>query len=411
MTEKKQGLPLLSWILAVCCLMISCISFIMRGAWSTASQLGYESIGIGITQIAVITSAYTLGSTISGFFSGLLTDLFGPKKILGGVSICVALLSFAIPFCPNYTTLLLVRFLSGFATGVFFAANMKVQVKAFPASNRAFIHGFVMTGPNLGLIISNAVFPTVILATGWEYVFYISAGMIFLIGVLFLVTFTMWSKQNPEVEFVASASGSAGNKEKMSLQEIIKAFARKNILIGSFANFMFLGASTGISTYLIMYFTNEQGMDPVAAGGIIASSSFIGLFVNSLAGILSDKLQSRKKVVIPGAALYALSIVGLISFKNVLLLTICIYLKDTSFLLATRPLNVLVAESADSKYVSTVSGVYNAFSNLGMSILPIVYGAVLSSTNSYISAMWTAFAVVAAALAAIVFTKETYCKQ
>ena len=117
----------------------------------------------------------------------------------------------------------------------------------------------------------------------------------------------------------------------------------------------------GLGTYLVLYLTEEKGLTLVQAGAITGATSLVGFFINPLCGVLSDAIHSRKWVTIPSAFLYAFSMLGFTMFNSMGALIAMMFIKDSTFLSATRPLNVMVAESTPAEYMASTSGIYMLF--------------------------------------------------
>lgn len=263
-----------------------------------------------------------------------------------------------------------------------------------------------MTEPSLGIVISNAVFPSIIMYSGWRSVFTIGAVMILVITIFFF----MAVKTEPKERILGKpVQNKTVSQEKVTLKGVVQACKNRTYICGTIGCFIILAASTGLNTYLLIYFMEVRGLSVVEGGAIIAASSFVGLIANSLSGILSDILKSRKKVIVPSFFITALGVAFLIVFTGKISLIAAVFIKDIFFLFATRPLNVQIAETtAGSPYVASTSGFYNAIANLGMALGPVVLGAVLDQTQNYTFLMWTIVVMICVAGVFEIFTRETY---
>ncbi len=395
--ETKLTARGLSIVLLAC--LLQGAQYISNNAWSYGYAAAYESWGITLIQIGAMASACQLAKSITNFFGGVLIEKFGYKRVLIVCASLFALIPIATVFCyQSYAALFVLRILAGAAACSIYAGCNLMAFENLPPQNRGLAHGIILAGPNVGIVLGSFLIPPMIANYGWQAGF-IAAGVI--VG-LIVVAFAILVK-----------GGKPQPKEKQEkaadyTKHVIKACLNKNWILGTVANFMIVGAVMGLGTYLTLYLTEEKGLSLVAAGAITGAASLVGFFVNPGCGILSDALHSRKAVIIPSAILYALSMVGFTVFESTVALIVMVFIKDSTFLSATRPLNVMVAESVPGEYMASTSGIYNACSFFGSSFTPVIYGAVLTATGSYAAILYTTAVMFVIAAVLEIFMKETY---
>lgn len=375
--------------------------YISNNAWNYTYAAAYESWGLTLIQIGAMASACQLAKSITNFFGGVLIEKFGYKKVLLICAATFALIPIAtIFFYKSYTALMIIRILAGAAACAIYAGCNLMAFENLPPQNRAFAHGLILAGPNVGIVLASFIIPGLIQSKGWQAGCWAAGAIIMLIVIAFAILVKDGGK--PE---------NSQKKEKASdyTKNVLKAcFANKNWILGTIANFLIVGTVMGLGTYLVLYLTEEKGLTLVQAGAITGATSLVGFFINPLCGVLSDAIHSRKLVTIPSAFLYAFSMIGFTLFNSMGALIAMMFIKDSTFLSATRPLNVMVAESTPAEYVASTSGIYNAISFFGSSFTPIIFGAVLLKTGTYSSMLYTAAALFALAGLVQLLMKETY---
>ena len=331
---------------------------------------------------------------------GFLVEKFGYKPCL---LVCGAGFA-AVPILTvflyrSYTALFILRILAGAFSCCLYAGANLMAFENLPPQNRALAHGVILTGPNVGIVLGSAIIPSVITSRGWQAGF-IVAGIIVAIVVVAFAIMVKGGAKKAETE--------REQRPADYTKAVIKACLTKNWLLGTLANFLIVGIVMGLGTYLTLFLTEEKGFSLVQAGAITAAASLVGFAANSASGIISDALHSRKWVVIPSILLYGLSVYGFTVFNSTAALIACVFIKDSTFLFATRPLNVMVAESVPAEYMASTSGIYNAASFFGSSFSPLIFGTVLTVTGKYSSILYTTAAITILVAIIELFMKETW---
>lgn len=385
-------------IVMLACLM-QAVQYLSNSAWNFGYAAAYESWGITLIQIGAMASACQLAKSITNFFGGVLIEKFGYKRVLIACATVFALIPLGtVFFYRSYIALMILRILAGAAACSIYAGCNLMAFENLPPQNRGLAHGIILAGPNVGIVLASFLIPSLIAAKGWKAGFIAASVIIFIVVIAFAILVKGGKPQPRE------------KKERAAdyTKNVVKACLTKNWILGTLANFIIVGMVMGLGTYLTLYLTEEKGLTLIQAGAITGAASLVGFAVNPLCGLLSDAIHSRKWVVIPAALLYASSILGFTVFGSITALIVMVFIKDSTFLAATRPLNVMVAESVPSEYMASTSGIYNALSFFGSSFTPIIFGTVLTVTGKYSAILYTvaAFFVVAAVIE--LFMKETY---
>lgn len=385
-------------IVLLACLM-QAVQYLSNNAWNYGYAAAYESWGITLIQIGAMASACQLAKSTTNFFGGVLIEKFGYKRVLIACATVFALIPLGVVvFYKSYPMLMLLRILAGAAACSIYAGCNLMAFENLPPQNRGLAHGIILAGPNVGIVLGSFLIPPLIAAKGWQAGFIAASVVIFIIVIAFAIL-VKGGKPQPK---------DAQEKPADYTKHVIKACLSKNWILGTMANFIIVGMVMGLGTYLVLYLTEEKGLSLVQAGAITGAASLVGFAVNPLCGLLSDAIHSRKWVIIPSALLYVFSVAGFTWFSGTAALIAMVFIKDSAFLAATRPLNVMVAESVPGEYMASTSGIYNAISFFSSSFTPIIFGAVLTATGRYSSILYTVAVFVILAAVIELFMKETY---
>ena len=262
--------------------------------------------------IAIIPLAHAKGYSdaergliLSSFFwgylwfqlpGGLLADRFGGKRVLGAG---VALWSIATFFTPiataSFGLLLFMRAALGAGEAVNFPAIHSIAARWTPASERARAISLHLSGTALGTIIALLASPPIIIAFGWEAIFYISG----LAGLLWLALWWWKAADWPESASGVSASELAEIRagraevdaaEKIPWREICREPAVWAIVMAHLCNnFGFYILLLWLPSYL-----DQTFHVPLKDLGVMAVMPYLAAFVvGNCSGWLADALQRR----------------------------------------------------------------------------------------------------------------------
>jgi MFS family permease len=104
-------------------------------------------LGIGTTELGLLTSAYFLSFAILQLPVGVLLDRFGPRRVQSALMLIAALGALLFSVGHSFTTLLIGRAMIGVGVAAAFMAGLKAVVLWFPKERVAFVNGwFVMIG-------------------------------------------------------------------------------------------------------------------------------------------------------------------------------------------------------------------------------------------------------------------------
>jgi MFS transporter, ACS family, solute carrier family 17 (sodium-dependent inorganic phosphate cotransporter), other len=245
------------------------------------------------------------GLVLSSFFwgylwfqlpGGLLADRFGGKRVLG---VGVALWSIATFLTPiataSFGLLLLTRAALGAGEAVNFPAIHSIAARWTPASERARAISLHLSGTALGTIIALLASPPLIIAYGWEAVFYVSG----LVGLLWLAMWWWkaadWPEDSPGVSAVEMAEIRAGRAEVAAAEAIPWGKICREPAVWAITmahlcnNFGFYILLLWLPSYL-----DHTFHVPLKELGVMAVVPYLAAFVvGNCSGWLADALQRR----------------------------------------------------------------------------------------------------------------------
>ncbi len=238
-----------------------------------------RSIGLGNEAIGLVAAASTVTGIFVNFTSGLLSDVYGRKKLLkmsGFVFLSAPLLYF---LAGDALTLALVRIYYGVATAIFVPVSFALISDIYPHKKGTF----------MGLLSSSTLI-------GRALAPLLAGGIIYLLG--FSVVFLLCSMTGLLVFVLTFRFPDTGGE----LQRFELSFSWELLLIGLLDAAIYM-AYQGIETFLpLFYYLQDR---PWLSGMILAVEVAIMAVVKPYAGYLSDRIGRTKPIVI------GMSIVGL----------------------------------------------------------------------------------------------------
>src|SRR5271165_5050249 len=135
------------------------------------------ALGFGFDEASWIPSALNMATMFSGVFVCFLSVMFGPRRILLPTAALFTTVSAALPFAPNYWSMMALVVVAGTASGTFYSLTMTFALTALP--KRLIIFGIAAYAADI-VFISNIAS----LLEGW-YVEHLSWHWIFWNAALF----------------------------------------------------------------------------------------------------------------------------------------------------------------------------------------------------------------------------------
>ncbi|MEQ6118085.1 MFS transporter [Reichenbachiella sp. MALMAid0571] len=352
------------------------------------SQIG-EQLSIPDALRGTLITAYALTLGIVALLTGPISDRIGRRKVLliGSGVLAVSLALHQLAF--DYTSILIMRILSGFGGGVLTGSCVAYIGDYFPKERRGWANGVIATGSAAGQILGIPVGTIVSEMFGFYAPFQFFAVIMFIS--FFMILF--WVPQ-PKVE-LANCSIKIGDIVK-DYFSILKIKSVKTIALGYLL--MFLSV-----TVFIVYFPTWLENEYNASSVDIALLFFIGglatIFSGPLAGKISDR-SGRKSIIIISNLL-----LGLIMSISIFFLDFGIEFSYPVFfiimLLAVGrmiPFQALASEMIDDKSRGRMMALVISVGQIGMAIGSAISGYVYTEFGFFGNAIIGAIASVVMAV-------------
>jgi NNP family nitrate/nitrite transporter-like MFS transporter len=205
---------------------------------------------------------------------GFAVDRFGgkPTGIAAQSIVALALLAAWLFGLPSFQATLLLGLILGFA-GASFAVALPQAGRWYPPHMQGLIMGLAGAG-NIGVVIDSLIAPRLAVAYGWQSVF----GIVLIPVLLVLVVYILLAKDAPV------------DVKSRKLSDYTNLLKQQDAHWFCFYYTVSFGGFVGLGTSLVIYFTSQYGITPVAAGGYAAMCTFAGAMLRPVGGAIADHL-------------------------------------------------------------------------------------------------------------------------
>ena len=147
-----------------------------------------QVMNLGAGQVGVLTAASTFGIVIGLIPAGFLADQFGRKRILVWGIVEYSVFTLLCAIAPNYTVLLIFRFLSGLGMGAVFPLPYAIVSEFVHSRQRTLFNGimdaFLSVGYFIAPLLGLWILPNLPLNISWRVFFAVSAVPILYAGII-----------------------------------------------------------------------------------------------------------------------------------------------------------------------------------------------------------------------------------
>ena len=349
---------------------------------SLISRLGYQmarspvlpafaaDLGTGPELLGVIVAA----STITGVFfklpAGALSDVLGRKRMMVLGAIFFAVPPFFYPLVSDPYSLLMLRFVHGFATAIFspvaaaYVAGLREQGRGarlgwFASANDVGATG----GPMIGgfVLYFTSSFPV----TYW---------IVGALGVLTLIVVLLLPDIEPPRQGEGKSLGERVTEFRRGIAEVVSA---PPILIASGMEAVMYFGYAAFLGFLPIY-AKQVGLNDAEIALVLGAQLIAAMVVKPIAGNLSDQL-GRKPVIIAGL-LFCVAALPLVfrseTFTEFALVSMLLGIGVGA---VTPVTNALIADLASARRLGAAMGVFGTVFDFGEAMGPIVAGFLIGS--------------------------------
>ena len=302
---------------------------------------------------------------------GIMLDKIGTRKTLTILGIIASCGNLIFSLSPTVTILALGRGLIGFGVGGFYISALKALAISFNPKRYATLTGALTSIGHLGGVVASSPLALLTLSLGWREAFLI----VFLLMFLFVAVAWFAIKDSEDKRLKGKRSIRKDFGKIFSNSQLLKIMPVPFFVYGCFVSFQGLWAGP--------FLMDVYGMSKTNASLFFMFISIGFMVAFPLAGIISDKVNRKKPVLLTGIILSLLywllmSIFGAVldSYQLLALLAFLGISYGITCIFLTIPATVFPLEIAGSAIASL-----NIFNFIGGGFFQYLMGFIIDSTH------------------------------
>jgi MFS family permease len=391
-------------------------AFVQRVSPSVMTDELMRDFAVGGAALGSLSAFYFYAYASIQLPVGMLTDHFGPRKLMSFAAGLCALASVAFALSDSLLAASIGRALIGATVAFAFVGTLAIAGYWFRPQQYALLAGLLQTVGMTGGIFGQAPLRQLVEGIGWRGSMLVLAAVAIVIGVTLLL---LVPKRSREQKTHGPQPGIFDGLRAVSANP--QTWICSLIGFGMASSMLAFGGLWGVP-----WLSSVHGYAKTEAAGI-TSMIFVGWAIFSpLAGWASDRMGRRNPILLAGTsvALAALALLVYATPQNTALLMLLIFVIGAGGSSMTVCFGS-VRELNDINYSSTSLGLMNmCIVGSGAVMQPLIGwlldsnwdgqladGARVYGAAAYSSAFASLLATNAAALAAGLILRETHCRQ
>lgn len=356
-----------------------------------------DDLGLSLIQIGAVWGVGSLTGMFTGLLGGSIGDRFGTRRTLAVVCALAGAAGALRGLSNSFFTLSATVLLSGFLLPAIPTNVHKSCALWFSKKRLGMANGVVSMGMALGFMSASMISATILspLLGGWRHV-------LFFYGAISVLISVPWYFMKPSnTESLLSSS----DDSRLSAWMVMRETARLRGVWRFGAAMMALsGAIQGTLGYLPLYL-RQAGWEAAAADNALATFHGISMLAAIPIATLSDRIGSRKAILLTGSLMFALGM-GLLSFVEGSMVWAAVIIAGIfrDGFMAILMTSIMETKGVGPARAGTAMGLVSVLSSMGQLFAPILGNSIAAIRPGLPFAFWAALA--AAAFVSFTFIKE-----
>ncbi len=276
-------------------------------------------LGLSLVQVGWIWGAGSVLGILVGLIGGPLGDRFGPRRTLAVACLLMGIAGAARGLSNGFTMLTVTTLITGFAQ---WSIPMNVHKTCgvwFPKEQLGIANSVVSVGMALGFLLGGLLAATVFSPVfgGWRNVLFLYGAVAILFGIFWWFSHEKAGSQDLQ------------NNKMLTFREAIWRVIRlRNVWILCLATAGVSGCVNGMLGFLPLYL-RDLGWKPAIADSTLASFHAVSMLFAIPIALLSDRIGSRRGVLMAAALLIGLG-TGLIGFTSGVFISMAVLIAGIS---------------------------------------------------------------------------------
>lgn len=343
-----------------------------------------DDLGLSRAELGLFISLLYLGSVVTGFLAGWLSDRWSIYKTLIIGLLVEGILIGGVWTAGMFPLMLALYFLAGLGYGTVNPATSKGVIFWFPPERRATAMAVKQTGFTAGSMLASVLLPVLAEAAGWRWSMLAASILALACSMTCLLVYPASAERG------RTAVSSTAARRRVSKKVWTGGVVAWSLIGAFFAALQ--GAGTA---YMAVYMVKQFSYSAVAAGIFLAIAQGSGALGRILWGWVSDrwfKNSRTKEIAIIGFIAAATSVVMGVLPQNTphFLIAVLVTVFGFTAIGYNAVFLTVVGEMAGPENAGQATGLAITIAYFGVIAGPPVFGIIADKTGAY-SVSWIAY--------------------
>lgn len=325
-------------------------------------------LNIGETQLGLLISVFSFTGIILALPGGMIIQKLGTWKSFLLALLALLIGSLAGTFSDSFTMLLVSRIVEGVGMALIAIAGPSIVASVAHPKRRGVAMGLFTAYMGIGQVLAFNIAPRIVTDNGWQPAWWLSTLYTALftgVWVFLMLRMGAFSK--------STAATSGAVTETASFRSVIK---NKSLWYLFLSMSFYVISYVSVQTFLPSYLSAQRGMTMADASSLVSICCFVATIFSLIAGIVSDKLGSRR--VFGGICLIVCgALIAFIPFVPTSVYIVLIILLGIIPPVLAVCVYAAVPEVTDNpSHNGMAMGLISMSQNIGLFIGPVLFGAV-----------------------------------
>lgn len=388
MIEQTEREPKYRWYILVLAMLTNAL---VVAAPTMAMPVLFEEIsrdlGLSLVQVGLVWGITALPGIVSTLLGGAIGDQIGPKRVLIASCLAVGIAGALRGLSTDFTGLVAAMFFFGLFSPFIVMNNFKACGIWFSSRQFGLASGVLSMGMALGFMLGSMFSATLLSPAlgGWRAVTYLYGAIAIFLAIPWALT-----RAAP----ANAGKVTTGASLRQMPQTVGYLLRIRNIWLFGLTIMGISGCVQGTLGYLPLHLRG-LGWPEASADGALAVFHTVSMLMVVPMALWSDKLGTRRKVLLVAALMIAAG-VGLLSVADGILVWAAVLMAGMvrDGFMAVFMTSIVETEGVGVVYAGTATGLVMVFSGIGNMLAPPLGNSLAGGAPGLPFIFWAALALV-----------------